>query len=293
VLERQVVNLAKIIGLLLLLHMIALAAFGYGWFAQPSQRSLLPLVLFAGLFTLPLVSTWRARQRAKAALQEDRVVYLDAIAGNTHADRALGAALFNTRPVATYATLLVIVASSLWGLHDDAYLTALAKDNALVRSGEVWRLLTPMLVHGSAMHLVMNAMMWLSLGRFVEGLYGPRLSLALGLGSVVAGSLTSVVFVNALSVGASGGVYGLMGCMVAFGLEHRATLPPTLRASLVRGMGSTIAINIAFTFLVPNIDWAAHLGGLVFGAVAGYLLPEPRYVRFLQRQATQPQAQPS
>jgi rhomboid protease GluP len=176
---------------------------------------------------------------------------------------------------------------SLWGFSDSAVVTALAKDNQAFRDGQWWRLLTPMLVHGGAVHLLMNAMMWLSMGRFVEGLYGPARAVALGLGAVVVGSLTSVVFVAAPSVGASGGVYGLMGCVVAFGLEHRATLPPTLRAGLLRGMGSTILINIAITFMVPHIDWAAHCGGLVFGMVASYLLPETRYLAFLARSQAQ------
>src|SRR5512133_2274003 len=96
-------------------------------------------------------------------------------------------------PDATRAVLVVVVAISALALllPPEDLLYRLAKDNDAIRAGEVWRLLTAGLVHGSVLHLVMNAMVLNDIGRFVESLFGSRKLLVLLWGGVLGGSLAS------------------------------------------------------------------------------------------------------
>jgi rhomboid protease GluP len=184
----------------------------------------------------------------------------------------------------TAIVMAVIVVVSLLGLRDDGVVAALAKDNERIYAGEMWRMLTCMLVHGSVLHLFMNMMALWSLSRSIEDLYGPTRAMMLLFGAVVVGSLTSVVFLPGSSVGASGGVFGLLGCLVAFVLEHRKSLPPAMLRAMQTSLGTSFVINVLITFSIPRIDWAAHVGGFLFGAVAGYLLPEKMRVHGRGRQ---------
>jgi membrane associated rhomboid family serine protease len=70
---------------------------------------------------------------------------------------------------------------------------------------------------------------------------------------------------NALTAGASGAVYGLMGAAV-LGLRRRGVDP------LRSGLGGLLAVNLLLTFVIPGISVGGHLGGLAAGAVAGWTL---------------------
>ena len=89
-------------------------------------------------------------------------------------DRAPRGLLARVFPDATRVVLVVVVAVSGLALLDPqlGLVELLAKDNDAIRAGEVWRLLTAGLVHGSPLHLVMNAMVLNDVGRLVESLFG-------------------------------------------------------------------------------------------------------------------------
>ncbi len=184
-------------------------------------------------------------------------------------------------PDATRAVLVVVVAISGVALllPPDALLLRLAKDNDAIRAGEVWRLLTAGLVHGSVLHLFMNASVLSDVGRFVESLYGPRRMLVLLWGGVLGGSLASFKTNPNPSVGISGGLFALVGAMLAVGLRHRRKLPPHVRRMLVRGPIEVIVLNVLLGLALPIIDNAAHLGGLATGFALAFALavrPEVR-----------------
>jgi membrane associated rhomboid family serine protease len=177
-------------------------------------------------------------------------------------------------PDATRGVLVVVVAVSALGfLYPDEILGRLAKDNDAIREGEVWRLLTAGLVHGSLLHLAMNGMVLNDVGRLVESLFGSRRFLVLLWASVLGGSLASFATNPSPSVGISGGLFGLVGAMLAVGLRHRRRLPPPVRRMLVRGPVEVIVLNLALGFAVRFIDNAAHLGGLVTGFLLAFALP--------------------
>lgn len=86
----------------------------------------------------------------------------------------------------------------------------------------------------------------------------------------MAGSLASLALIPMPSVGASGGVFALMGALLSVSLRHRRELPPAVRARLVRSTAWVIGANVILGFLLPHVDWAAHLGGLVAGVALGW-----------------------
>jgi membrane associated rhomboid family serine protease len=83
------------------------------------------------------------------------------------------------------------------------------------------------------------------------------------------GSATSYAFGSPVvaAAGASGAIFGLLGAWLAFNLRRRSL---SLARSNVQGAMMLIGINLVFGFVVPGIDWLAHVGGLVAGIVAGY-----------------------
>ena len=131
--------------------------------------------------------------------------------------------------------------------------------------GEWWRFLTVALVHAGWIHLVMNMLAFHQLGTVLEQFLGRYKYLALMFTSLVGASFVSNYFAldNVPSVGASGMIYGLFGAFVV--VSKRVGADP-------RSIYVTIAINLGLTFSISGIDWHAHVGGLIVGALVTYLL---------------------
>lgn len=127
-----------------------------------------------------------------------------------------------------------------------------------------WRMLTASLVHGGFLHLLFNMLTLWIFGRALEEVYGPRRLLAVWIVSVLGSSLAVLLLSPGVSVvGASGGVFGLMGAY--FTVMRRARMD-------TRTLVILIGLNLAAGFLLPGISWQAHVGGLLTGAACGALL---------------------
>ncbi|MBV2364288.1 rhomboid family intramembrane serine protease [Streptomonospora nanhaiensis] len=138
-----------------------------------------------------------------------------------------------------------------------------------VVDGQWYRLLTAAFLHGGVMHLLFNGMALYVLGQQVETVLGHARYLALWVLSAVGGSVLSLLVVpQTMSVGASGAIFGLFGAVFVIGRRLR------LDTRFVVGL---LAVNLLITFLVPNISWTGHIGGLVTGlllaAAYAYLPP--------------------
>jgi len=129
-----------------------------------------------------------------------------------------------------------------------------------VGAGEWYRVLTVALVHGGLMHLGFNMYALLVLGNPLEAAFGRGRFITIFMISLVTGSLASLLFnaVNQPSVGASGALFGLFGAFAVAGKRMGAD---------VRSIYVILGINFAISFIVPNVDWHAHLGGLLGGAL--------------------------
>jgi len=131
-----------------------------------------------------------------------------------------------------------------------------------VRAGEYWRLITSAFLHADIIHLMVNMYALSILGKQVETFLGRSKFLLIYLISALTGSLMSVSITNSLSVGASGAIFGLLGCLAYFGYHYRLYLGDALRSHIL----PVIFINLIIGFTIPLIDNAAHIGGLIGGA---------------------------
>ncbi|WP_244109766.1 rhomboid family intramembrane serine protease [Burkholderia ambifaria] len=162
-------------------------------------------------------------------------------------------------------------------------------------TGQPWRLLTSAFLHGSWVHLALNMYMLVVLGTVLERAGGTlRFGVAYLL-SALGGSLLSALWHGyhevgsttfafgvalassgirpVVSVGASGALMGLAGAAAAFALQRRRDSAGDAPVAINLGaLGQVIAINLGSGFLISGIDQAAHLGGVVVGFVAGWLM---------------------
>ena len=130
-----------------------------------------------------------------------------------------------------------------------------------VLAGEWWRLLTVMFLHGSILHLLMNLFSLYNMGMALEPRLGTRKFATILLGSTIGGSLFVLISNGSVvSVGMSGGLYGIMACMIYVMARGGLLRDPFLRRDLL----STLFVNLLINFM-PGIAWQAHLGGFITG----------------------------
>lgn len=149
------------------------------------------------------------------------------------------------------------------GYYTDSFdlftLTALKRE--LVQGGEIYRLITAAFSHESIIHFGMNMYALYIIGSQVESYLGKWKYLFVYLFSGITGNLLSCIITGGWSLGASGAIFGLMGALLYFGLHYRLYLDTALKTQIL----PLIVTNLAIGFIVPNIDSAAHIGGLIGG----------------------------
>jgi rhomboid protease GluP len=171
--------------------------------------------------------------------------------------------------------------AGLWHTSSAVQLAWGANFGPATQDGEWWRLATAMFLHFGLVHLALNMFALWDVGRLVERLYGSWRFLAIYVGSGLAGNLVSLVIQGnkAVSGGASGAIFGIMGALLVCLAREREHIDPNEFRWLFGGAAVFAAGSLAFGFLVPGIDNAAHVGGLVSGALLGIV-----YARTLARE---------
>ena len=141
-------------------------------------------------------------------------------------------------------------------------LTALgAVNGTLVKSGQDYRLITSMFMHGSIWHLLCNMYSLYVIGCATENYFGKKKFLLIYLVSGIIGSMFSCIFNTGWSLGASGAIFGLMGALCYFGYYYRLYMGKALYNEII----PVIILNLALSLVVSNIDFYAHIGGLIGG----------------------------
>ena len=172
---------------------------------------------------------------------------------------------------ATIGLITIICGFFLWqkidaNIINNFYLPPLTEMQSY---GQWYRLFTVALMHDQTsdlpLHLAFNMLALHSLGTQIESLLGKSRFLIIFFISLLAGSLTSTYFLpfNGYSIGASGAVVGLFGATLVIYKRYGVEL---------KGVLITVGLNLAIGFTIPGIDWRAHIGGLVGGAVAAKVL---------------------
>jgi len=148
-----------------------------------------------------------------------------------------------------------------------------ANIGALTFSGEWWRLITNVFLHGGLLHIAFNMWCLWNLGALCESLYGrwtyATIYLICGLGA----SLASAAWHPFIpSVGASGAIFGLAGALIAAFKLGEFSVPRSALSGTLRSLGAFVVYNLIFGAVIPGIDNTAHIGGLVTGLILGALI---------------------
>ncbi|MFJ9466356.1 rhomboid family intramembrane serine protease [Streptomyces caniferus] len=149
-----------------------------------------------------------------------------------------------------------------------------------VAEGEWYRLLTAMFLHQQIAHFAFNMLSLWWLGPPLEAALGRLRFIALYMLAGLGGSALSYLLAaqNQPSLGASGAIFGLLGATAVLLRRMNYDMKPVL---------ILLGLNLAFTFLWPNIAWQAHVGGLVVGAAVAFgMVHAPRDRRTLVHVAT-------
>ena len=142
-----------------------------------------------------------------------------------------------------------------------------------------YRLITSAFLHGGFLHIAFNMFALYQLGPALEALLGSKRFLALYLIAALGGGVASYLFsaANTVSVGASGAIFGLMTASIVVGRQIGADISQ---------IALWLGINVLIGFSSPGIDWRAHLGGAITGAVVASIQTNPSSGR-TAREATQ------
>lgn len=173
---------------------------------------------------------------------------------------------------------VIIYLCCLFGI-GDFYIAGGLDAPAVIGEGEYYRIISSLFLHGNSTHLFNNMMILLFLGAMLEKELGHVRFLVLYFLSGIGGNLLSLyVKVReaeaAVSIGASGAVFGLDGVLVAmvlfWGKKPNDMTPQ--RVILV------VLLSLYSGFTSTNVDNAAHIGGLITGFTAGCIVCAIRHV---------------
>jgi len=173
------------------------------------------------------------------------------------------------RPVVTIALIAINVLVYFGGSTRAGFLSDYGLFGPAVANGEYYRLVTSGFLHGGLLHIGFNMYILWFLGQILEPALGHVRFAALYFASLLAGSFGALLFSpTALTVGASGAVFGLMGA--TFVMQRARGMDP-----MQGGIGPLIVLNLVIGFLPGlNISIGGHIGGLIGGGLAGYVIDQ-------------------
>lgn len=144
-----------------------------------------------------------------------------------------------------------------------------------ILSGDWYRLITAGYLHTQFFHILMNMMGLFNIGPIVEEIYGTRRTFTLyTVATIVGFALSAMWSPRTPSLGASAGIFGLLGALIAYGVHSKSFAARHLQTQCLMNAG----IGFIMGGLLPMIDNAAHLGGLIGGFGVAYLAGLPRWV---------------
>jgi membrane associated rhomboid family serine protease len=138
--------------------------------------------------------------------------------------------------------------------------------------GEVWRLFTANFLHKDALHLGLNMFVLFNVGGALENTYRTLDYLWLLVFAGLATMTTSLWLNDAVTIGASGMVFGCLGGVVAFGVKYRGLLPSKYRSLLGDAAIPSVLGLLLIGVTSHGVDNWAHVGGLVAGLLMGALM---------------------
>lgn len=181
-------------------------------------------------------------------------------------------------PIYTIVILLcmacAMIAQVYSGLEESGVVAGFAKPRFL--AGEYWRILTGAVVHGNFLHVFMNGYALYAFGKLMELLANrAHLAIVFVLSAIGGGFLSLVFYPEGTSVGASGGIVGLLGYLVVYAFRRRQFISAEFRKSLLLNIGFILVFGLVLYQIIDNYG---HIGGLLTGIVYGLILiPSDQY----------------
>jgi len=143
-----------------------------------------------------------------------------------------------------------------------------------VAQGEYYRIVTSGFLHFSPMHILFNMYALTQAGMVVENLWGSVNFILIYVSALLVGGIAAyetTIGTDVATAGASGAIMGLFGALAALGAKV-----PRLRATLLQWALFPIVATLAVGFTTTGISNADHIGGLIAGAIIGFIVPTPR-----------------
>lgn len=190
----------------------------------------------------------------------------------TPAPQPIRLAVPQVRPYVTYVLLGLTIFFYLLQLAGQYLLnldlvTAIGiKYNDFIRAGQIWRLITPVFLHGSIPHIGFNMYALFIYGQSLEPRFGHKRFILLYFLSAYAGNVLSFVLTPNPSLGASTAIFGLLAAEGMFAIQNRKLLGPRANRVLMNVL-YIAAINLFIGFTTKGVDNFGHLGGLLGGLI--------------------------
>jgi rhomboid protease GluP len=188
----------------------------------------------------------------------------------TQPPRTVEVTVPNVKPYATYTILGVTIFVYLlqlagqYLLNMDVVANLGVKDDTLIRAGELWRLVTPVFLHASILHIAFNMYALFIFGRGIEARYGHGRFLLLYFLSGYAGNVMSFLLTANPSLGASTAIFGLISAEGVFIIQNRKLLGNRVNRSLMN-LVYIAGVNLLIGFTTTGVDNWGHIGGLLGG----------------------------
>lgn len=177
-----------------------------------------------------------------------------------------------TKPYFSYILIASIVAVTFCqmatGLDKSIDAAGFVKPDFL-KKAEYWRILTGGALHGGIVHLYFNGQALYGFGSLIESISNRAHLAIVFLLAIIGGGIVSLIFLpEGTSIGASGGIMGLVGYLAIYGYRRKQQLPPDFLKSMLINIGFIAAFGIIAYQIVDNFG---HLGGLITGAIYGFV----------------------
>lgn len=175
-------------------------------------------------------------------------------------------------PIPLYTSILIagilaVMAAQVASGLDGSILIAGFVKPAFLKDHEYWRILTGATTHGSLLHVGMNCYAFYRFGKIFEMLSNHAHLAIVFLLAAVGGGVLSLIFTpDGISVGASGGIVGLIGYLAVYAFRRRKFISAEFRKSLLINIGFILIFGLVLFELIDNFG---HIGGLITGAVYG------------------------
>ena len=172
-----------------------------------------------------------------------------------------------TEIIITICVIMFFVSGMGFDLNSLLYFGA--NSSLLVRSGEIFRLITYMFLHAGFIHIFLNMYSLYIVGTKIEDFFGKWKYIIIYLFSGICGGLLSIgLNQNVISVGASGAIFGLFGALIYFGYTYRGYVGAIVKSQIV----PIVIYNLIIGFFIPGIDMWGHVGGLFAGMLTANML---------------------